>query len=178
MASEDKIVPYLDMPLQHIADEVLKGMKRGTRGDSIRKRVREIREKIPNICLRTTMLVGYPGENEDHFEELLEFIHEMKFERLGAFAYSREEGTPSHDLPGQVDETVKQERLEQLMFEQMGIARQINEDMLGREVDVLVERRSEDSDLVWIGRTAQQAPEIDGITYLEDLTTTSRLGVS
>ena len=99
MASEDKIVPYLDMPLQHIADEVLKGMKRGTRGDSIRKRVREIREKIPNICLRTTMLVGYPGENEDHFEELLEFIHEMKFERLGAFAYSREEGTPSHDLP-------------------------------------------------------------------------------
>ena len=166
MAAEDKIVPYLDMPLQHISDQVLKGMKRGTRGEAIRKRVAELRSAIPNVCLRTTMLVGYPGETEDDFEELVEFIKEARFERLGAFAYSREEGTPSYELDGQLDAETKAKRLDRLMFEQRTIAREHNEALIGREVDVLVEKRSEESDLVWIGRTQFQAPEIDGITYL------------
>jgi len=112
------------------------------------------------------MLVGYPGETEDEFEELVDFIKEARFERLGAFAYSREEGTPSHDLEGQLDEDTKAARLDRLMFEQRAIARAHNEEMIGREVDILVERRSPESDLVWIGRTEHQAPDIDGVTYL------------
>jgi len=166
MAAEDKIVPYLDMPLQHISDRVLKAMKRGTRSTAIRKRVAELRQAIPNACLRTTMLVGYPGETQDDFEELIDFIKEARFERLGAFAYSQEEGTPSYDLPNQLDPHTKAERLDRLMYEQRGIARVHNQKMIGREVEVLVERRSEESDLVWVGRTQFQAPEIDGITYL------------
>ncbi|MGB0645649.1 MAG: 30S ribosomal protein S12 methylthiotransferase RimO [Bradymonadia bacterium] len=166
MAKSEKIIPYIDMPLQHISDTVLKAMKRGTNGDAIRKRVRELREKIPNITLRTTMLVGYPGETEADFEALLEFIKETRFERLGAFAYSHEEGTPSYDLSDQLPEDVKQDRLERLMFTQRQISREINAEQLHREVDVLVERQSPDSDLVWVGRTPGQAPEIDGVTYL------------
>ena len=141
-------------------------MKRGTRGDAIRKRVSELRKAIPNICMRTTMLVGYPGETDQDFEELLEFIKESKFERLGAFAYSREEGTPSYELSQQLDENTKATRLDRLMFEQRSIAREHNQSMVGRKVDVLVEKRSDESELVWIGRTQFQAPEIDGITYL------------
>jgi ribosomal protein S12 methylthiotransferase len=169
MARSTKILPYIDMPLQHISDQVLKAMKRGTNGDAIRKRVRELREKIPNITLRTTMLVGYPGETEADFEALLEFIKEMKFERLGAFAYSHEEGTPSYDLEDQLTEAVKEDRLERLMFTQRKISREHNAAQLHREVDVLVERQSPDSDLVWIGRTPGQAPEIDGVTYLGNI---------
>lgn len=166
MAREPKIVPYLDMPLQHISDDVLKAMKRGTNGDTIRRRVAELRERLPNLALRTTFLVGYPGETEADFEALLAFAREAKFERMGAFAYSREEGTPSHDLPDQVPEAVKARRLDALMYQQRDISRAHNEAMIGRTVDVLVEKRSEESELVWIGRTAQQAPEIDGITWL------------
>jgi ribosomal protein S12 methylthiotransferase len=154
------------MPLQHISDAVLKGMKRGTRGSAIRKRVAEIREAIPNICMRTTMLVGYPGETAEDFEELIGFIKEAQFERLGAFAYSHEEGTPSYDLEGQLDADTKASRLDRLMYEQRSIAKTHNEAMIGREVEVLVEKRSDESELVWIGRTQFQAPEIDGITYL------------
>ncbi|MCA9541517.1 MAG: 30S ribosomal protein S12 methylthiotransferase RimO, partial [Myxococcales bacterium] len=166
MAREPKIVPYLDMPLQHIADPVLKAMRRGTNGDTIRRRVAELRERLPQVALRTTMLVGYPGETEADFEALLGFIEEARFERLGAFAYSREEGTPSHDLPDQVPDRVKAARLDRLMYAQRAIARAHNEAMVGREVEVLVERQSAESDLVFVGRTAQQAPEIDGVVYL------------
>ena len=112
------------------------------------------------------MLVGYPGETESDFQALLEFIKETRFERLGAFAYSHEEGTPSYDLEDQLPEDVKQDRLERLMFTQRQISREINAEQLHREVEVLVERQSPDSDLVWAGRTPGQAPEIDGVTYL------------
>ncbi|MFN3198530.1 MAG: 30S ribosomal protein S12 methylthiotransferase RimO [Bradymonadia bacterium] len=166
MARSKKVVPYLDMPLQHISDSVLKGMRRGTNGDMIRRRVMELRERVPGLVLRTTMLVGYPGETDADFRQLLDFIKEARFDRLGAFAYSREEGTPSHDLPDQVPDEIKEARLDELMYVQRDIAREINAEMVGREVEVLVEGPSEESDLLWVGRTAQQAPEIDGTTYL------------
>ncbi len=166
MVREPKITPYLDMPLQHISDTVLKRMKRGTNGDAIRRRLHELRNKIPNIALRTTMLVGYPGETDADFRSLIDFVEEMRFERLGAFAYSREEGTPSYDLDLQVEDSVKAERLDELMYRQREISKAHNDDMVGQAVDVLIEKQSPESDLVWVGRTAQQAPEIDGVTYL------------
>lgn len=166
MAREPKIVPYLDMPLQHISDRVLTLMRRATSSEVIRRRVAEIREKLPQVALRTTFLVGYPGETEEDLEMLLDFLDEGRFERMGAFAYSHEEGTPSYDLPDQLDEETKARRLDALMYRQRRISREINEDMVGREVEVLVERASEESDLVMVGRTAQQAPDIDGVTYL------------
>ena len=166
IAREDKLVPYLDMPLQHIADPVLKAMARGTTGDTIRRRVAELRERVPGLALRTTLLVGYPGETEADFEQLLEFVAETRFERMGAFAYSHEEGTPSYDLPGQLSAAVKQTRFERLMYAQRDISRAHNDAALGRTVEVLVEKRSAESELVWVGRTAQQAPEIDGVVYL------------
>ena len=166
LASEEKLTPYVDMPIQHISDNVLKRMRRGTNGDTIRRRIAELREKVPGLTLRTTLLVGYPGETQEDFDQLLDFVREARFERMGAFAYSREEGTPSHDLDGQLPQMVRTARLEELMYTQRDIARAHNEAWVGREVDVLVEHRSKESDLVWVGRTAQQAPEIDGVTYL------------
>ena len=164
MARSEKIVPYIDMPLQHISDQVLKAMKRGTNGDAIRKRVRELREKIPNITLRTTMLVGYPGETEEDFDALLDFIKEMRFERLGAFAYSHEEGTPSYDLENQLPEAVKQDRLERLMCAQRQISREQNADNACRSGRP--QKGRPPLRVVWIGRTPGQAPEIDGVTFL------------
>ena len=123
MAHSAKIVPYIDMPLQHISEQVLRAMKRGTNGNAIRKRVRELRDKIRNRRLRTTMLVGYPDETEADFESLLEFIKDRRFERLRAFAYSHEEGTPSFDLDDPLSEAVKQDRLDRLMCSQLRIAR-------------------------------------------------------
>ena len=166
MASSKKVVPYLDMPLQHISDNVLALMKRGTRGETIRKRVGELRTALPNLALRTTFIVGYPGETEEDHKQLLEFVREAKFDRLGAFIFSREEGTPSYDLPNQVPEEVKERRYNELMFVQREVSRELNEAMIGREVEVMVERVSEESDLVVVGRVAQQAPDIDGVTYL------------
>ncbi len=166
IANEPKIVPYVDMPLQHISDSVLKAMKRGSRGETIRRRVAELREQVPQLCLRTTFIVGFPGETDEDFEQLLGFIKEARFERLGAFSYSREEGTPAYDLPEQVPEEVKAQRLDALMYAQREISREHNEALIGREVEVLVERPSEESDWVYVGRTAQQAPDIDGITYV------------
>lgn len=166
MGREEKLVPYLDMPLQHISDPVLKRMKRGSTGKTIRRRIAELRAAVPNVSLRTTFISGFPGETEEDHQQLLEFVKEAKFERLGVFAYSREEGTPAHDLDGQLDDETKQRRLEEIMFAQRAISRAHNEAQLGAEVDVLIERYSEESDLVAIGRTAQQAPEIDGVTYV------------
>lgn len=166
LAGSQKVVPYLDMPLQHISDNVLSLMKRGTRGETIRKRIRELRTGVPHLALRTTFIVGYPGETEEDHQELLSFVKESKFERLGAFIFSREEGTPSDKLPHQVPEEVKERRYNELMFVQREVSREMNEALIGTEVEILVERISEESDLVVVGRVAQQAPDIDGVTYL------------
>jgi ribosomal protein S12 methylthiotransferase len=157
MVREKKIVPYLDMPLQHISDRILRLMRRGTLGETIKKRVAELRSKIPNITIRTSFIVGYPGETEEDHEALLAFIRDARFERVGAFIFSREEGTPSYDLPDQVDEETKQRRYNELMFTQRQIALELNQSMIDQEVEVLVEKISEESELVVQGRIAQQA---------------------
>jgi ribosomal protein S12 methylthiotransferase len=166
MASEPRIAPYLDMPLQHIADPVLKAMRRGSTADVIRRRVAEIREKVPGVVMRTTFISGFPGETEADHRALRAFLEEARFERVGVFAYSREEGTPAFDLPDQVDEATKQRRVEELMYTQRAISRAYNEAQIDREVEVLVERQSDESELVWVGRVSTQAPEIDGVTYI------------
>jgi ribosomal protein S12 methylthiotransferase len=166
IANEHKIVPYLDMPLQHISDPVLRNMRRGTNEATVRKRVAQLRERIPNLTLRTTFIVGYPGETEDDHKKLIDFVQETKFERMGAFPFSREEGTPSYDLPDQIDDETKERRVDELMFVQRDISREHNEKLIGKEVDVLIERVSPESDLAYIGRTSGQAPDIDGVTYI------------
>lgn len=166
LARSQKIVPYLDIPLQHISDPVLRGMRRGTNSATIRKRINELRERLPHLAIRTSFIVGYPGETEEDFQTLLAFIKEARFERVGAFIYSHEEGTPSYDLPDQVPEDIKQRRFDELMYAQRSIAHEHNQDLVGREVEVLIERVSEENDYVMVGRIAQQAPEIDGVSYV------------
>ena len=133
---------------------------------TVRKRIRELREGVPGMAIRTTFIVGYPGEREEDHQELLAFVKEAKFERLGAFIFSREEGTPSYELPDQVPEEVKERRYNELMFVQREVSRELNEALMGSEVEVMIERVSEESELVVVGRVAQQAPDIDGLTYV------------
>ena len=166
LTASKKIVPYLDIPLQHISDPVLRAMRRGTNAETIRKRIRELREKLPNLTIRTSFIVGYPGETEEDHIQLLEFLKEFKFERVGAFMYSHEEGTPSYDLPDQISEEVKQRRYDELMFTQREISLAHNQALLGREVEVMIERVSEENEYVMMGRIAQQAPDIDGVCYV------------
>ena len=174
MSQSKKVVPYLDMPLQHISDSVLRLMKRATSSATIRRRIRELRETLPHLVIRTSFIVGYPGETEEDHQQLLAFLKEARFDRVGAFKYSLEEGTDSYEIDPnlRVTQEVMDRRYDELMFTQREISRELNEALIGKEVDVLIERTSEESDLAVMGRTAQQAPEIDGVTYLgldEDL---------
>jgi ribosomal protein S12 methylthiotransferase len=141
-------------------------MKRGTNSETIRKRIKELRDKLPFLTIRTSFIVGYPGETEEDHQALLAFLKEAKFERVGAFIYSHEEGTPSYDLPNQIPEEIKQRRYDEVMFTQREIALAHNEALVGQEVEVLIERVSEENEYVLVGRIAQQAPDIDGVCYL------------
>lgn len=157
MADSDTICPYLDLPIQHISDPLLRRMnRRGTSAD-IRRCVRLARER--NITLRTSIIVGFPGETESQFQELLDFIQEARFDRLGAFAYSAEEGTPAASMPDQIDEDVKKERLDRLMKLQAGISLAANRARLGTTEKVLVTGRQ---GRLWKGRSRREAPETDG----------------
>ncbi len=160
MRDEPKICKYLDIPLQHIAEGQLRTMKRGLGGDGTRELVRRLRAAIPGLALRTTMLVGYPGETEDDFEELLEFVREARFERLGVFPYSPEEGTYSADeLTDDVPDEVKRQRVERLMELQAGISAEINAARVGTTERVIADRREGD---VWVCRSQYDSPEVDG----------------
>ncbi len=159
MATEPKICHYIDIPIQHAADTVLTAMNRRSTGASIRTTIRKLREAIPDIHIRTTLIVGFPGETEDDFEALLDFVETMRFERLGVFAYSREEGTPADEMESQIDEAVKEARLDAIMRRQLEISLAVNEAKIGKTFTVLVEER--DADGSYIGRTAYDAPEID-----------------
>ena len=159
MATEPKICHYIDIPIQHAADTVLTAMNRRSTGASIRATIRKLREAIPDMHIRTTLIVGFPGETEDDFEALLDFVETMRFERLGVFAYSREEGTPAGEMENQIDEAVKEARLDAIMRRQLEISLAVNEAKIGKTFTVLVEER--DADGSYIGRTAYDAPEID-----------------
>ena len=166
--SRQNLVKYFDMPLQHINNEMLKSMNRRMTREKIERTIGNIRDRIPESTLRTQFIVGYPGETEAQFEELLRFVEDMQFDRVGCFQYSQEESTKAGTLPGQLDEETKQRRHDTLMELQMDISRRKHADFIGKTVDVLVEGYSEETDLLLVGRHSQQAPEIDGITYIND----------
>ena len=167
IAREERIVPYLDMPIQHGSDRILQLMRRPERQETIRERVGWLRAAVPDLTLRTTVIVGFPGETDGDFREMLELLEEVRFERVGAFTYSVEEGTRAAEMPGQVDDDVMEERLEEVMELQRGISFERNEEMLGREVEVLVDAQvHDDPDYVAVGRTVGQAVDVDGVTHL------------
>lgn len=161
IANEEKIVKYMDLPIQHCDGEILKKMNR--RGDeaSLRALIKKIREKIPGITLRTTLITGFPGETEEQFGRLAEFVNDIKFDRLGCFAFSPEEGTPAHDMEGQLDEEVKDRRAEVIMDQQMLIAVKKNKALVGETIEIVIEGFDRYGDC-YFGRSAADAPEIDG----------------
>jgi ribosomal protein S12 methylthiotransferase len=169
MAGEPKIVKYLDMPVQHSSDRLLRAMKRGRDSQFLRELLGKLRARVPGLALRTSLIVGLPGETEEDFADLLSFVREQRFERLGVFEYSREEGTPASDMDGQVPAEVKRARFDAIMEVQRGIAADHQRSLVGRRLEVLVEGASDESEHLLAGRNAQQAPEIDGLTYINEI---------
>lgn len=159
MASEEKICDYIDIPLQHVSDGVLSAMNRHSTTESIKDTLGRLRTAMPDIHIRTTLITGFPGETEEEFEELLKFVEETRFERLGVFAYSREEGTVAGDMENQIDEDVKTMRADAIMRRQLDISREINESKVGDTMTVMVDGTDEDG--AYLGRTVYDAPEID-----------------
>ncbi|TMQ09801.1 MAG: 30S ribosomal protein S12 methylthiotransferase RimO [Deltaproteobacteria bacterium] len=168
IAGEPRVVKYIDVPLQHISDAMLRRMRRGHSGRVTRELVARLRARIDGVVLRTTFIVGHPGETAAEFDELCAFVAESQFDRAGAFTYSTEPGTVSALLPHRVDPDVAAERQQALMELQRRISRERHEAMVGRELDVLVEGTSSESDYLMEGRWYGQAPGIDGVTYLTD----------
>ncbi len=168
VAREPRIVKYLDMPLQHSSDRLLRAMKRGRSSQFLRDLLAKLRARVPGIALRTSLIVGLPGETEEDFDDLLRFVEEQRFERLGVFEFSPEEGTPAAEMRRQVPDAVKRARYARVMELQQGISRDHQRAMIGRRLEVLVEGRSEETEHLLAGRHAQQAPEIDGLTYVND----------
>ncbi len=170
MATEPRIVPYLDIPLQHGDPRVLRRMRRPHRLEQVWDHVRRLRAAMPDIVLRTTFIVGFPGETEQEFRNLLDFVEAVKFDRVGAFQFSREPGTPSHDMPDQVPAAVKAERWHRLMATQQPISLACNQAQMGKQLDVLVEGQGEDEAQrpVLLGRSYRDAPEVDGLVLIPD----------
>jgi ribosomal protein S12 methylthiotransferase len=163
-----RLVKYFDMPLQHINNEMLKKMNRKMTREEIETVLENIRREIPEAVIRTQFIVGFPGETEEQFEELLKFVADQQFDRVGCFKYSPEENTPGGKMPDQVDEETKQRRYEALMEVQQNISREKHRAFIGKTVDVLVEGLSEETELLLQGRTSQQAPDIDGVVLIND----------
>ena len=164
IAAHDNICSYFDMPIQHASNRVLKRMNRRTSKEDIRNKVEMIRSKIPDAVIRTTVIVGFPGETEEDLEELIEFMKEIKFDRLGAFAYSREEDTPADRMDGHMDEEIKEERRDRVMMVQQAISEEINQKREDKVFEVLIEEEAEDG--VYVGRTQGDAEEIDSVVYV------------
>ena len=164
--NNDKICKYFDIPIQHISDSVLKRMNRQSNGESIRKLIKKLRQEIPEVIIRTTVMVGFPGESEADFEELYNFLQEAKFDKLGCFAYSKEDGTPASRLKEQIHPMTKKSRLNKVMSLQQKISKQNLKNKIGKEVEVLVEDKSFDGK-TYIGRSYMDVPEIDGVVYIE-----------
>lgn len=165
IAREPKIVKYMDIPIQHCNAEVLKNMRRKCDAEMLRTLFAKLRAKVPGITLRTTLLVGFPGETEEQFNELAEFVQEMRFDRMGCFAYSEEENTVAARMPDQVDEAVRQHRADLLMEQQMPISAALNAARVGTETEAVIEGYDAQAG-AWLARTAADAPDIDGRLYL------------
>lgn len=166
MKDEPAICKYVDLPIQHINDRILKLMKRGTSKKSILGLLKKMRAKIPDLVIRTSIIVGFPGETEAEFKKLVEFIKEAKFERLGAFVYSREEGTPAYDFGGQISDEEKKSRWDEIMKIQQEISRENNGKLMGRELDVIIDEKDDADPSLYLGRSYMDAPEVDGIVYV------------
>lgn len=165
VAKYDNICSYFDIPMQHASNRILKLMNRKTSREELKSKVEMIRSKISDAVIRTTFIVGFPGETDEDFEELMEFVEEMQLDRMGAFKYSREEGTPADLLPNHVDEDTKKERLERLMMLQQGISEERNQENLGKTLKVLIEDRVDET--LFIGRSQKDAEDIDSVVYVE-----------
>ncbi|HEX4900376.1 MAG TPA: 30S ribosomal protein S12 methylthiotransferase RimO, partial [Pyrinomonadaceae bacterium] len=168
LAGEPKAVKYLDMPLQHASQNVLKLMKRGGNRESLERLIKRVRERVPGIGVRTTFITGFPGETEEDFAELLRFVQNVEFDRVGVFTYSDEEGTPAYELPDKVDRKVAEKRRDRLMKEQSRISRRRHKAMVGQTVRVMFEGEANESELLWQGRMETQAPDIDGCVLIND----------
>ncbi len=163
---EPKICHYLDMPIQHSSDQILKRMGRHTDQAQLRAQIAYLREQIPDICLRTTIMTGFPGETQEDHEDLLRFVDECEFDRLGVFTYSREEGTPATEMENQVPEKMKKKRRDDIMRLQQEISARHCADMIGRVLDVIVEGKLTDED-AYAGRTYMDAPDVDGLIFFQ-----------
>ena len=170
MARESRIVPYIDMPIQHASDRVLERMRRPERRHTLRQKLAWLRREIPDLAVRTTCLLGYPGETDEDFRELLTFLEEAQFDRLGAFAYSPQEGTRAMQYPDDVDAGVKRDRLEEVIELQRAISSERLARFVGRDVEVLVDRISDPDEegATQVGRVQWQADDVDGVTYLSE----------
>ena len=169
VANNEKIAKYFDIPIQHISDNILKRMNRKTSKKDIETLLDKIRKKIPDVVLRTSLIVGFPGETEDKFEELLEFVEKARFDKLGTFMYSKEEGTPAARLPEQIHGNTKKSRYNKIMKKQQQISRENLEKRIGKTCTVLIENKTFDGKY-YVGRTMQDAPEIDGLVYILNTT--------
>ena len=165
--NNEKICKYFDIPIQHISDNILKKMNRRTNKKEIENLLNKIRKEIPNVVLRTSLIVGFPGETQEDFEELSEFIKTARFDKLGAFMYSKEDGTPAARLPEQINGNTKKSRYNKIMKEQQKISSEIMKNKIGQEYEVLVEDISFDGKFL-IGRTKQDVPEIDGLVFIKN----------
>jgi len=168
IAAFANICPYLDIPIQHAADSVLRRMGRESRRADIERLIERIREKVPGIVLRTTVMVGFPGESETEFHELVDFIKKVRFERLGAFAYSREEGAPAYRMRGQISDRVKLDRLDIVMRLQQEICLEIHQDLEGKKIEVMVDGPALDKPGRLSARSMAHAPEVDGEIFIPD----------
>ena len=164
--NEPKVCKYLDLPIQHISDPILKRMKRRSGEEEIRSLIAKLRREIPDIAIRTSLIVGFPGETSEDFKKLLQFVEETRFDRLGVFCYSREEGTPAAQMPDQVSERIKRERHKKLMRTQARVSFKHNRTLVETEEEVLVEGYSEETELLLKGRSSRQAPDVDGLVYI------------
>ena len=167
IASEPKLVKYVDLPMQHAHDEVLRRMHRPDTQASMRALIEKLRTRIPGVTIRSTFIVGFPGETDAQYQTLRNFLEEMRLDKVGVFTYSREEGTPAYDMPNQVPEDVMQERYHDLMSLQCKISEELNRELEGRELEVLVEGRDEEQANIAVGRSYREAPDVDGQVYIE-----------
>jgi ribosomal protein S12 methylthiotransferase len=169
MAERENVCKYFDIPLQHTSRDVLARMRRGGGRDAYEKMFERIRARVPDVALRTTFIVGFPGETESDFEELLGFVRNVEFDNVGVFAYSDEEHSAAYDLDGKVNHKIAKQRERRLMKEQARISKRKNKKLIGSQLRVLLEGRSKQTDLLLEGRLESQAPEIDGSVLINDL---------